>query len=187
LLAWPNARGCARLCVVRAARRRECRGAVVSGRDAGAGRPARGRLPAQLQKSMLASGSAVAPQNSVTLPPRTWLTLATGIWIDLPPRSTSASWSQARFGFLVPALRGGRPAGAGCAVDPRIGLRPELGRMRTCLRGAFGVTCSCLASPPRLCLWRLSRSCLPTLRARRPWSGGWGKVSTGNCWPATMR
>ena len=40
------------------------------------------RLPAQDQKSMLACGSVVAVQNSVTLPSRTWATLATGISID---------------------------------------------------------------------------------------------------------
>jgi hypothetical protein len=40
---------------------------------------------------------------------------------------------------------------------------------------------------PRLWLWRLSRSCLPTLRARRPCSGGWGRVSTRRCLPTTAR
>src|SRR5262249_51360044 len=45
-----------------------------------------GGLGAQAQKSMLASGSAVAPQNSTILPSRVWLTLATRASIDLPPR-----------------------------------------------------------------------------------------------------
>ena len=48
------------------------------------------RLPAQDQKSMLACGSVVAVQNSVTLPSRTWATLATGISIDLSPREADS-------------------------------------------------------------------------------------------------
>jgi hypothetical protein len=39
--------------------------------------------PAHFQKSVVACGSAVALQNSVILPSRRWLTLATGISIDL--------------------------------------------------------------------------------------------------------
>ena len=42
--------------------------------------------PGQDQKSMLAWGSVVAPHSSVTLPSRTWVTLTTGILIDLVPR-----------------------------------------------------------------------------------------------------
>ncbi len=48
------------------------------------------RLPTQDQKSMLACGSVVAVQNSVTLPSRTWATLATGISIDLFPREADS-------------------------------------------------------------------------------------------------
>ena len=44
------------------------------------------RPPPQDQKSMLAWGSVVAPHSSVTLPSRTWVTLTTGISIDLFPR-----------------------------------------------------------------------------------------------------
>ena len=47
-------------------------------------------LPVQAQKSMLACGSAVAPQNSVTLPSRMWLTFATGTSIDLLPREADS-------------------------------------------------------------------------------------------------
>src|SRR5690242_2884780 len=42
--------------------------------------------PAKVQKSILACGSVVAVQNSVTLPRRMWLTFATGTSIDLVPR-----------------------------------------------------------------------------------------------------
>src|SRR5215469_6354560 len=48
------------------------------------------RLPAQDQKSILACGSVVAPQNSVTLPSRTWLMLATGTSTDLFPREADS-------------------------------------------------------------------------------------------------
>src|SRR5580658_2524014 len=47
-------------------------------------------LPAQDQKSILACGSVVAAQNSVTLPSRTWLTLATGVSTDLAPREADS-------------------------------------------------------------------------------------------------
>ncbi len=47
-------------------------------------------LPVQAQKSMVACGSAVAPQNSVTLPSRMWLTFATGTSIDLLPREADS-------------------------------------------------------------------------------------------------
>ena len=52
--------------------------------------PANARQPSQLQKSMLACTSVVAPQNSVSLPSRIWLTLATGTSIDLPPREADS-------------------------------------------------------------------------------------------------
>jgi hypothetical protein len=45
---------------------------------------------------MLACGSVVAVQNSVTLPSRTWATLATGISIDLSPREADSARSTSR-------------------------------------------------------------------------------------------
>src|SRR5215831_10166547 len=51
------------------------------------------RPPAQDQKSMLACGSVVAVQNSVTLPSRMWLTLATGNSTDLFPREADSMHS----------------------------------------------------------------------------------------------
>src|SRR6266487_1967536 len=48
------------------------------------------RLPAHDQKSMLACGSVVAPQNSVILPSRMWLTFATGNSTDLFPREADS-------------------------------------------------------------------------------------------------
>ncbi len=67
--------------------------AVPSGRGIWPGPrlgPDLARLPAQDQKSMLACGSVVAAQNSVILPSRIWLTLATGTSTDLPPREADS-------------------------------------------------------------------------------------------------
>ena len=44
-----------------------------------------------------------------------------------------------------------------------------------------------LAGLLRCALWRRSRFCLPTSRARRLCSGGWGRACTRGSWPTTTR
>jgi len=66
--------------------------------------------------------------------------------------------------------------------------RPKAGRPG---RRAFVMARASWQLPPgrpsRLWPWRPSRSCSPTLRARRHCSGGWEKTITRGYWPVTTR